>query len=141
MRKALSALAVAAAATALTVVDAGPAAALGGEQLGCYVSPTHFYPQASLGYCANNSMPDRSYTAVFEVMYLNGSYSYAWSVPAFYASKITNGCTSSSHYCILGNLVPTAHITVSVTITQSGQSASLEATAIIEPWCGDTWCS
>jgi hypothetical protein len=140
MRKVFSALAVAAAATTLAVVDAGTASALGGEQLGCYVSPTRTYPQASPDYCYNNSMPASSYTATFQVMNLNGSYSYAWSVPALYASKIVSGCTSSSSTCVLGNLTPTKVITVSVTISQSGQSSSLEATADIEPWCGNDWC-
>jgi hypothetical protein len=85
-------------------------------------------------------MPASSYTAVFQVTNLNGSYSYAWSVPALYVSKITNGCTSTSSSCTLGNLTPTREVTVSVTISQSGQSSSSEATAYIEQWCGNSYC-
>jgi len=142
MRKVLSALAITAAAIASTVVNPGPAVALGNEQLGCYVLPASGSqpPQPSPGFCWNNSMPAGSYSANFRVMNLNGSYSYAWSVPALYASKVTSGCTSTSSYCVIGNLTPTRAVTVSVTISQSGQSSSLEATAYIEQWCGNSYC-
>jgi hypothetical protein len=85
-------------------------------------------------------MPSSSYSATFGVTNENGTYSYAWSVPALYTSKISMGCTSAYDYCVLSNLTPTREITVSVTISQNGQSSTLSATADIEPWCGNYFC-
>lgn len=139
MRRVLSALAVAAAAATFTVIDAGPASALGNEQLGCYVSPSRTAPQVNPGYCSD-SMPASSYSATYQVMNLSGSYTFAWSVPAYYAGKIVAGCTSDSSRCVLSNLTPTREVTVSVTVTQGGQSVASSATADIEPWCGNYFC-
>ena len=138
MRKILAILAIVLAAIAASVASAVPASAFGGEQLGCYVSPSHTPPQPA-PYCSD-SMPYSSYSATFGVQNESGAYSFAWSVPALYTSKIAMGCTSGYDYCVLSNLTPTREITVSVTISQNGQSSTLSATADIEPWCGNYFC-
>ncbi|MGI9149861.1 MAG: hypothetical protein ACR2IK_25505 [Chloroflexota bacterium] len=138
MRKLLAILAIALAAIAATVANAVPASAFGSEQLGCYVSPSHTAPQPS-PYCSDG-MPSTSYSATFGVLNESGAYSYAWSVPTWYTSKIAMGCTAGYDYCVLSNLRPVGEITVSVTISQNGQSSTLSATADIEPWCGNYFC-
>ena len=83
-------------------------------------------------------MAASSYTADFQVLNERGPYSYAWSVPAGY--NIASGCTSGLDYCILNNLVPAQQVSVSVTITQAGQSVTLAATANILAYCGSVPC-
>jgi hypothetical protein len=140
MRKLLLALLAIASTIAAVGLTAGPASALGGERLGCYITPTSTVPpQLHAGNCSDG--PGSTYQATFGLMYQNGSYGYTWSVPAEYASHIYTGCTTNSERCTLTNLTPTSEITVSVTITQSGQSATLSATAYINQWCGQISCA
>lgn len=139
MRKLLLALLVAATTAIAAGLTAAPASALGGEQLGCYVTPTPPPAQYHARFCSNG--PGSTYSAAFGVMNGNGSYSYAWSVPAAYTGNIASGCTSDTPRCVLSNLTPTSQITVSVTITQDGQSATLSATAYINQWCGTISCA
>jgi len=139
MRKLFTLLAVVLTAIAAIVANAGSASAFGSEKLGCYVTPSHTQPQLSSAGCTT-TMPASSYQAVFGVMNETGSYTYAWSVPTPYRSKIGMGCTSGYDYCELINLTPTSQITVSVTISQNGRSATLSVTADIEPWCGNYFC-
>ncbi|MGI9149860.1 MAG: hypothetical protein ACR2IK_25500 [Chloroflexota bacterium] len=134
MRKVISALIIAAAAM-LTVCTAAPASALtGNEQLGCYVTPSHTQPYPVPKFCGNR-MAASSYAAAFQVLNESGTYSYAWSVPAEYTSNVIGGCTSTTDYCILNNLIPAQQVSVSVTISQDGQSATLRATANIIYYC------
>ena len=131
MRKIMSALTIAAGAGMLTVFTAAPASALtGSEQLGCYVTPSRTQPYPVAEACGNK-MAATSYGVKFQVLNGSGTYSYAWSVPAEYTSNIGSGCTSTTDYCILGNLTPVRQVSVSVTISQAGQSATLTATADI----------
>lgn len=140
MRKLMSALGAAVVAGILMIPAATPASALtGSEQLGCYVTPSPTPPTPTARTCSNK-MPAGSYSAAFQVMNETGSYSYAWSVPAQYTSNISTGCTSNTDYCILGNLVPTQFVAVSVTITQAGQSATLQAIATIHRYCNGSPC-
>jgi len=139
MRKVLSVLALAAVAGLVTVSTAVPASALTGtEQLGCYVTPSPTQPSPVPKFCGNR-MGATSYTAVFQVLNESGAYSYAWSVPAGYTGNIATGCTSTTDYCVLNDLAPT-QVSVSVTISQAGQSATLKATANITPYCGNGPC-
>jgi hypothetical protein len=138
MRKLLLALLATASTIATVGLTAGPAAALGGEQLGCYITPTPPPAQYHARSCSDG--PGSTYSAAFGVMNGNGTYSYAWSVPAAYTSHIASGCTADTPRCVLSNLTPTSEITVSVTITQNGQSATLSATAYINQWCGQISC-
>jgi hypothetical protein len=131
MRKIMSVLTIAAVAGTLPVFTAAPASALtGNEQLGCYVTPSRTQPYPVAGGCSNR-MAATSYGAKFQVLNGSGTYSYAWSVPPEYASNIAGGCTSTTDYCILGNLTPVREVSVSVTISQGGQAATLWATAEI----------
>ena len=135
MRKIMAALATAAVGGILTVSTAAPASALAGnEQLGCYVTPSHTQPYPVPRACGNK-MAATSYAAAFQVLNESGTYSYAWSVPAEYTGNIAHGCTSTTDYCILNNLVPPEQVPVSVTISQDGQSATLTATANIMTYC------
>ena len=129
MRKIMSALTMAAVAGMLTVFTAAPASALtGNEQLGCYVTPSRTQPYPTAEACANR-MAATSYGVKFQVLNGSGTYSYAWSVSAAHTSNIASGCTSTTDYCILGNLTPVQTVWVSVTISQAGQSATLTAEA------------
>lgn len=135
MRKIMSALTIAAVFGMLTVFTAAPASALtGNEQLGCYVTPSRTQPYPVAGGCSNR-MAATSYGAKFQVMNESGTYSYAWSVSSQHAGNIAGGCTSTTNYCALNNLVPTQDVSVSVTISQAGQSATLMATAEIIAYC------
>ena len=69
----------------------------------------------------------------------NGTYSYAWSVPP-YSSNISAGCSTGYDFCLLSGLIAGSEVTVSVTISQGGQSAKLSATAYINQWCGNIPC-
>jgi hypothetical protein len=134
MRKIMSALTIAAAGT-LTVFPVAPASALtGNEQLGCYVTPSRTQPYPVAEACGNR-MAATSYGAKFQVLNGNGTYSYVWSVPSEYTSNIASGCTSTTDYCILGNLTPVREVSISVTISQAGQAATLWATAEIMAYC------
>ncbi|MEO6703651.1 MAG: hypothetical protein ABI140_09665 [Jatrophihabitantaceae bacterium] len=140
MRTILTALAVAGTLATSALAAAAPAAALGGESFGCYVSPSH-RPPAPNYFCANNNMPYSSYSATYVLSGLSGSYGYAWAIPAGLTSKISMGCTSTDSYCTLGNLTPiVGEFYVSVTISQGGQSSTLTADTYIAPWCGNDWC-
>jgi hypothetical protein len=138
MRKIISAFTVAAFAVVLTLTTAAPASALTGtEKLGCSVTPSPTQPNPTPKICSNK-MAASSYTADFQVLNERGPYSYAWSVPAGY--NVLSGCTSGLDYCIINNLVPVQQVSVSVIITQAGQSATLMAAAIINAYCGSVPC-
>jgi len=138
MHKILSALAIAVLTIGFTVSTAAPASALTGtEKLGCSVTPSPTQPNPTPKICTNK-MAASSYTADFQVLNERGPYSYAWSVPAGYS--ILSGCTSALDYCIINNLVSVQQVSVSVTITQAGQSATLAASAIINAYCGSVPC-
>jgi hypothetical protein len=139
MRKVFAALMVVATTIVMAGLTTGPAAALGSERLGCYITPTHTVPLQLHANSCSTGMMASSYQATFGVMNQNGSYSYAWSVPAQYAGNITSGCTTTER-CNLSNLIAGSEVTVSVTITQNGQSAKLSATAYINQWCGNIPC-
>lgn len=141
MRKILSLLAVAVSLIVLGGVSANPAAALGGESLGCVVNPNP-HPLTFWNPCGDSAPPgaQNQFQVTFRVLNGSGTYSYAWSVPSPWSGQIISGCTSSSIDCTFTADNHYDNITVSVTITQSGSSATLSATAEIEPWCwGGSW--
>jgi hypothetical protein len=139
MRKTLSLLAVAACTALLGLVSASPASALGGESLGCFVTPN---TRQSYSTWCTNRVPSSSYGVDFRVLNRTGTYSYAWNVPAEWAGYVSPGCTSTSADCWI--TVPASTdsqvITVSVQLTQGGSSLTLTATADIEPWCNGQPC-
>ncbi|HEU5270300.1 MAG TPA: hypothetical protein VFU36_10285 [Jatrophihabitans sp.] len=140
MRKALTALAIAATATAVGGFDAGPATAAT-EYLGCFIGPSR-YPPSYQPNCVNSSMPspDGLYDVTFQVVNPRSPETYAWSVPTAMVSHESSGCTSTANYCSLVNISPTKLITVSVTGTSNGVSVTMSSTADIEPWCGNQFC-
>ncbi|HET6209327.1 MAG TPA: hypothetical protein VFD94_03035 [Jatrophihabitans sp.] len=142
MRKILSLLAVAVSLLVLGLVSAGPAAALGGESLGCVVNPNP-HPLTFSNPCGDPAPPNQSnqFQVTFRVLNGSGSYSYAWSVPSPWSGQIISGCTSSSIDCTFTASNTYQNITVSVTLTQGGSSETLSATAEIDPWCkvGTSW--
>lgn len=129
MRKALLLLLSLAAALGMSLVSTGPAMAIGGESLACQVNASGL----SSPECGPRNAAG-TYSVMFQVVNGSGSYSYSWSVPR----PPSSGCTSTSSYCII-SVVPSGgsdlQITGSVTITQSGQSAGLTATATIPATC------
>jgi hypothetical protein len=116
-------------------VQTAPAAAWGGETLGCRVSgfTAEYYE-----YCSNDS-PASSYGISFRVAGGSGTYTYDWTVTGDY---ISYSCPSWSEYCGVetgGSQVPRA-VNVSVTITQGGLSRTLYSRADIVSWCGTEIC-
>jgi hypothetical protein len=131
-----------AAASAAGIVAASPAAAIGSDRLGCYVTPASTQQSLQSIECYNNSKYSTSYTATFAVASPTRSYTYAWSVPSGYASLITSGCTATSSVCKIGGLSPVLLVTVSVTLKLNGTTVSTQSvTADIETWCSPSqWC-
>lgn len=140
MRKFFSCLAVAAMAIVFGLLSAGSASAIGGEQLGCRVLSGGNAPAYTSPFCRDSKPPNPYLTANFQVLDQTGSYTYVWSVPSAYTGSITSGCTSSSSSCSFRVPNASEDVTVSVTITQNRQSATLSAMAQIEPWCGNYLC-
>lgn len=140
MRMTLSLLTVALFTTLLGLVAPSPAGALGGESLGCFVTPNSHqsYPNR-----CTNPVASNSYGVDFRVLNGTGSYSYAWSVPAEWAGYFSPGCTSTSADCWLTGIPASTDsqvITVSVRLSQGGSSVTLTATADLEPSCNGQPC-
>ena len=140
MRKRLSVCAVAAVTMFLSVLSPGHALAFGAEQLGCRVAPASIYQPISTPTCGDTMAPNPHYNVSFAVLSQTGSYTYACSVPYPYSGSIINGCGSSDDWCQVSANNTEQTITMSVTITQSGQSRTLSATAETERWCGNYRC-
>lgn len=138
IRSFLASLAVCVVATTtLSVAAASPAAAFGNETFGCRVSPGSVLTWNQ--FC-RNSTPASVYNAGFAVLNTSGSYTYSWSISGPYQSVFV-GCTSTSHDCAVWVDGSTdATVSVTVTYTQNGQSATRTARATIIPFCGNQFC-
>jgi hypothetical protein len=105
--------------------------ALGGETLSCFVSGTS--PASFVSPTCFSQTPRSSYTVSF---ILNGSgiYSYLWNTGG---APISSGCTSTSASCAVRvtSFQGDQEVPVSVTISQGGQSATLQANAYILAVC------
>ena len=136
VRKVLVSLAVLATTLGLMVPTATSASALGGEWLGCQVIPgSGYYSSGCWGGAASGPV-----VVDYVVMDETAPSTYSWAVPSVYVSKITAGCASTTNYCQLTVGRGGKDITVSVTLSQDGATATLTATATIEPMCGTQWC-
>lgn len=118
-----------AAAAGLVVGSASPAAAFGGETVGCHITP------GVGGYAPNcyNTKQLLNYTVNFAVLGTSGNYTYSWSVSGH--DLIVSGCTATSSTCV----VRVAHqasvlVIAEVTYNSGGQSATGSSTASIEEW-------
>ncbi len=120
----------------LMVPTASTASALGGEWLGCWVTPgedSNWAPECWGG-------DTGGYVNVeFVVRGETDPLTYSWSVPALYQSRIYAGCGPTQSYCKLRVQAASHQITVSVTLTQNGASATHTAAAYVDRWCG-WWC-
>ena len=137
MRRKLLVLLVALGTTlGLMVPTATGASALGGEWLGCQVIPgSGYYSAGCWGGSASGPV-----VVDYVVMDETAPSTYSWAVPSGYVTKISDGCQSNTNYCQLTVGRGYQEITMSVTLTQSGATATLTATASIEPMCGTQWC-
>ncbi|MEV4133849.1 hypothetical protein AB0J72_16975 [Dactylosporangium sp. NPDC049742] len=125
------------AATAGLAVGASPAQAFGGETFGCRVSPGTILTWSTN--CHNNK-PASVYNAGFNVNNLSGTgYTFSWSYtgPVLY---VVSGCTSTASGCGLAVANSDAVISVTVTYTQNGQSATKTSNAFIIQYCGNVYC-
>jgi hypothetical protein len=126
------------AAVSFTVATAAPAAAFGAETFGCRVSPGVILTWQPV---CTNSRPATTYNAGFAVLNTSGTYDFSWRIDGPYTSIFT-GCDRTSNGCAV--LVPGGStdsvITVTVTYTQNGLSATRSATAIINGYCGGQLC-
>jgi hypothetical protein len=107
----------------------GSAQAFGGESLACHVNNgSNGSPECG------PPAPAGSYTVVFQVLGGSGTYGYSWSVNATPVA----GCTSTSNSCLVSaaSVSHDQEIDASVTISQSGQFATLHADAVIPATCG-----
>jgi hypothetical protein len=122
----------------LGLITASPAAAIGGETFGCRVAPGTIFTWES--FCVN-SKPATMYNAGFAVLNTSGNYTYSWQITGPYEYVIV-GCTSGSYDCavaVRGGSID-REITVTVTYSQNGQSATQSATAYIRGYCGSSLC-
>lgn len=130
--------AVIVAATTFTLSTASPAAAFGGETFGCRIAPGTIFNWYQ--YC-HNSKPASTYNVAFQVFGGSGDYTYSWNVTGPWTSVIT-GCTSTSVACAVA--VPggafDSEIYATVTISQGGQSATMNSVAILNAYCGNYLC-
>jgi hypothetical protein len=136
MRGARRILLTAAMVLGLAVVPSVEAQALGGEYLGCRVLPAD-HQAIFTAFSCDGGVPSGTYWLTFRVLGTTGSHTYSWDtggVPPQY------GCTTSSPQCDLSVSGQTdRHTTVTVTITQNGQSAVISATATT--YCARPWSS
>lgn len=124
------------AVVATTAGTVSPASAFGGESFGCRVSPGHTFTWQQ--FCTNDT-PASRYNVGFALLNTSGTYSYSWSINGSYQSVYT-GCTSTSSDCALIVRGGYRELSVSVTYTQDGQTATQTAYADIEPYCGNQLC-
>ena len=119
---------------ALALVVPRRSEAFGGESLGCFVN-VGAQGTFTSGSCTA-SRPRFSYTVNYKVLNESGTYTFAWNTNG---APVSSGCTSTSDTCIISarGIPADQELTVSVTITQSGQSAALSATAFIPAVCTD----
>jgi hypothetical protein len=138
-RKRPALLALLATTLGLSLISAGSASALGGESLGCQVNPGSNGTYSQL--CRNSpSGTLGGYEAEFRVQNETAPSTYSWSVPSSYQSSIVHGCTSASSSCALSLGNYDQSVTVSVTLTQGGASATLTSRAAILQTCGSSYC-
>ena len=117
-----------------TLFNAGNASALGGEWLGCRIAPGtefNFYPT-----CVNTPNGATQYSVAFMVQNESQPSTYSWAIPSGYETKIYTGCASTDNWCTLLVKAKYQDITMAVTLTQGGASATLYSTASIEASCG-----
>jgi hypothetical protein len=142
VRKAWSLALTPLAALAVSVALTTPARAFGAEVLGC---------DAGGGWTANtcsgqglNADITVGYIDIdYAVHNLSGTYAYAWTKPT--NATIYSGCTATTSVCdieVPDGFTTTHYYTVSVKLTQSGQSRTLSATAAIKgaPICPPGGC-
>jgi hypothetical protein len=142
MRKYLSALTVTILSACFTVLPAGQASALGNEYLSCLVTPYYYTPTTYANPCYTTGPPQSSlasFGVTFKLFNLSGSYTYSW-VRTGTTATVVAGCTSTSSTCSLRAPNQDGEITMTVTLTQNGSSATLESTAYLIQWCGDWAC-
>jgi len=126
------------AAVSFTVATAAPAAAFGAETFGCRVAPGTILTWERV---CTNSRPATSYNAGFAVLNTSGTYTFSWRIDGPYLGIIT-GCDATSHDCavrVAGGSTDSV-VTVTVTYSQNGQSATRSATAIINGYCAGELC-
>lgn len=134
---------------ALLVLGSAPAQAFGSEVLGCGVG----YDSVSSSWTANSCGTGASAADYYFISYsphnLSGAYSYQWTLTSIYkngsgtlTSKCTttpmgaciySGCTVTSSTCIIKVVNPPSDRTyiASLRLTQSGQSRTIQAQALI----------
>lgn len=126
------------AAASLNVAAASPAAAFGGETYGCRLSPGSVLTWDVL---CSNSRPSARYNAGFAVLNTSGEYTYQWTINGDYLS-IVAGCTATSSGCTvaLPGSDTDSILSVTVTYSQGGQSATRTAWAVVNRYCGNVFC-
>ena len=127
---------------AFLTMGSGSANAFGSEVLGCYVNSASWTANS----CAGGDTD--TFTGPFVIHFtphnLSGTYSYQWTVANITAACSTgadpciySGCTSTSSSCAIqvaqaGRRDKT--FTVTLVLTQSGQSRTLQAQGVIYGW-------
>jgi len=125
------------AATAGIFAGAAPASAFGGETFGCRVSPGTVLTWRQI---CNNNRPASVYIAGFNVLNLSGDgYTFSWSYTGD-VLYVHSGCTPTAAGCGLAVANGDAFVSVTVTYSQGGQSATQWSTAVIRMYCGQVLC-
>jgi hypothetical protein len=132
VRKFACLLAALVATLGMTVFSTGTASALGTPSFGCRVAPGtefNFYQTCS------NTRSASAYSVAFKVENTSASTTYSWTIPAYYQSRITNGCTSTSSSCTMSAPSWEQEINVDVAFNDGGTSGYLSSTANIVQYC------
>lgn len=118
------------------LATAGPAAAAE-ERLVCAVGSAYL---ASDSICINEGPPAQGrYTVLFELKDEPATVTdYVWTVTP--TARVQYGCTSTTGYCVLTVYNGSAEYQATVTYSSGGVGRSFTARALVEPWCGSTYC-
>jgi hypothetical protein len=104
----------------MLIIPAGSAAAIGGEQLGCKVTPgiDEVWPD----FCYGGGVPSTTYAARLEVANGSGTYTYEWATPG----PLALGCRSIDNDCTIFVRASQSDwlLTVAVGINQNGSQPS-----------------
>ena len=137
-------------ALAFLVIGNPAAHAFGSEVLGCAFDNGAWYANSCTG-------PDADIVTVihFSPHNLSGTYSYKWTITAPSGSTLTTKCSSNTLPCIAGGCTTTSTTCdvktapnaryektfwANLQLTQSGQTRSIRASAVVNANCPDLMC-
>ena len=126
-----------AAIPAATTTVASPAQAVGGETIGCRISPG----EADFHDPCTTQVSASTYSVAFLVQGATAGSTFTWSLSGPYVGPL-GGCGSADNYCTMyvHGAGSDRRITANVTVSYAGQSVGLWTRATIPALCGPYLC-